>query len=225
MKTPRCFTLQPVPRLSLTLVLLVAAGLGLGITPHSHAQTLLNGSFELPALGPGNEAYGAGVDWTAILAYTDTNGEDIGTTPYGTQWVDLWPTATVSQTISSGFTLNQVYTLSMACSDAFGSPYDDLLVTVSGGGMAPPASSSFAIPENTNLYNEFPFITYSVTFTPTTSDPVTITLGNLGQMTEGFLALDNVVLSGPSVVPEPSTWALMVGGAALLCLRLRRRMG
>jgi hypothetical protein len=39
----------------------------------------------------------------------------------------------------------------------------------------------------------------------------------------GYWALDNVAFAGPGAVPEPASWALMLGGFGLVGAALRRR--
>ena len=199
-----------------TLRRLALAGI-VTLAGHAHAQTLLNGSFELPALTAGAEGTGSGDNWTLTgSAFIETNGHGLGTTPYGNQWNYLnGNNSADSQTISGGFTPNTSYTLSVAALGYFGNLGDQLTLTISGGGLATPVTQNFAVVGRT-VFGGSPLLfgNYSLAFTPQANAPVTITLANTS--TNDVLALDNVVLAPTGGVPEPSTWALMLGGTGLL---------
>nr|MDQ2659290.1 hypothetical protein [Verrucomicrobiota bacterium] len=106
---------QPPPPLMKKLRLLaLAATLALTAASSLHAQTILNGSFENPALAPGGQANGSGDNWTTTGGgFVETNGGPFGTTPFGNQWEALNPAATDAQTLTGTFTLGSTYTLSL----------------------------------------------------------------------------------------------------------------
>ena len=205
--------------------------LGVG-TSVGQAQTVLNPSFESPATTNGSFAAGSGDNWTPTYppaipygVYVFTNGSNIGTTPYGNQWVYFDGGTSDSQTISSGFVLGTVYTFSLDCADVTGRTNQRLTLTVSGGGMVAAATQTFAVPARvTPESGALPFATYSLAFTPLTAAPVTISFSN--QTDASPLAADNVRLSaaGVGAVPEPSIWApLGLGAVGWGWVVLRRR--
>jgi hypothetical protein len=199
------------------LALAGAALLGLSATSSLHAYSVLNGSFEDPALSDGSYDYGSGDNWTvAGYAYVITNGAYFGTTPYGNQWEYLDVGSTDTQIISSAFTLNATYTLSVSASDVFDEAGDQVTVLISGGATA---TQTFAIPRNEAVFGALPFATYTLDFTPTSSAPVTLTIIN----DTNPIALDNVQLSGPAAVPDHGATLPLLGFGAVSLLALRRR--
>ncbi len=188
-----------------------------------HAQMVLNGSFENPALPNGDGAPGSGDNWTATgNAFLFTNGRNLGTTTFGNQWEILLKNDTDAQTLTGTFTLGSIYTLSLVAADVFATPGDLLTLSITGVATA---SQTFVIPQRTNSGNTpLPFVTYSLDFTPTTTGSVTITLTNASAIAGSDIALDNVQVGLASAVPEPSTWALLgLGGAGLLGVTLRHQ--
>ena len=201
----------------LRLTLFTAAALSLMATASLHAQMLLNGSFENPAQ-TGSITSGNGDNWTTTGdTFVITNGANLGTTPFGTQYSFLNPAATSAQIVSSPFTLGATYTLSLSAA-ALGDVATRLIIAVSGGATA---SQAFILPARTSgpTNTPIPFLTYSLAFTPTSTAAVTFTLQNTGN---SGLAMDNVQLA-VATVPEPSTWALVAAGAGLLGVVLRQR--
>lgn len=184
-----------------------------------HAQTVQpvqpvqNGSFENP--GVNGQVAGAGNNWTVTgNPFVLSNNAGLGTTTYGNQWERLNAGSTVAQTLPGTLNLGQLYTLSLVAADVYGQG-DQLTLTVSG---AATASQVFTIPGHGFSSGALPFVEYDLSFTPTSTGNVTITLANTG--TTNGLALDNVQVS----VPEPSTWAAVAAGAGLLgFVALRRR--
>ncbi len=182
------------------------------------AQSVLNGSFEAPALSNGDYESGSGDNWTPSGdAFVFTNGFGNGTTPYGNQYEFFNPGVSDAQTISRAFTLNATYTLSLVASDIFGDQGQQLTIAVSGGATA---TQTFAIPSRSGGVSSgaLSFAAYTLAFTPTINTAVTDT-------GISSFAVDNVQLSAPVLgVPEPSTWSLLgLGGAGLLGLTLYRR--
>ena len=190
--------------------LLLAACLAAAGASRARAQTLLNGSFELPALTDGDDARGAGNNWVSTgTNFIETNGEPFfGDTPYGNQYLDNSSGATASQTIATGFAMDARYHLSLVVAALFDAG-QTLSITISG---AATASQSFDIAANPNPTGALPFVTVAVDFTTTVAGPVTITLGDIS--TDGnALAIDNVALLA---VPEPSAWVMALSGLGLL---------
>jgi hypothetical protein len=73
-----------------------------------------------------------------------------------------------------------------------------------------------------SLLSNDPFATYSYSFTASAAGLLQFAFSSPGKGTVGPL-LDNVVLDITSAIPEPTTWAMMIGGLALVGVSLRRR--
>jgi len=76
-----------------------------------------------------------------------------------------------------------------------------------------------------SLLSNDPFATYSYSFTASAAGLLQFAFSSPGKPGKGTVGplLDNVVLDITSAVPEPTTWAMMIGGLALVGVSLRRR--
>lgn len=213
------------------LFLAATVSMLVGFRATVHAQTVLNGSFESPAVPmfPGYVS-GAGDSWTASSTTNLTVYSNMGTNPktvYGQQYLYMNGHESISQTLSSGFGAGQYYFLSIGCADAGRDSYDQLVVTASGGASA---TQTFNIPVDVSAgvsNHVIPFQNYVFAFQVTSNAPVTLTLA--GQTASNPYNFTGVVMDIDNItfVPEPSTWALLSLGAVaagLLAWR-RRRVG
>lgn len=83
------------------------------------------------------------------------------------------------------------------------------------------SSTDGTISDMFDLASTAPFQTYSYNFVASDTGTMTFSIGTTSQDNVGPL-LDNISLN-ISAVPEPATWALMIGGFALAGVSLRRR--
>ena len=195
---------------SVSAFLLIAIVLGAG-SERSHAQTLLNGSFENPTVPL--QASGGGTNWSPSgSVFITNNAETLGRTIYGSQWLQLNSfNAADAQTVSSGFSIGSTYTLSLATSDIGNGAGDALTITISGGATA---TQTYSIPTRTATGdNNFTFATASLSFTPVNATPITFSIANTGAGPGPAIAVDNVQLQ---IVPEPSSVASLLGAFAFL---------
>lgn len=77
------------------------------------------------------------------------------------------------------------------------------------------------------IYNETiarvrPYVTYALSFRPTSSGAFTIRFGSNGANDSRGPVLDNVSVTS-AVVPEPTSWAMLITGFAFVGLAARRR--
>jgi len=205
------------------------AALALAAAPSAGAAELLtNGGFEdlgsAVAEGWGGYTYYAGGSvglpgWTVDTGSVDvtTNASAWSPAYEGQNGLDIngWSAGAISQSFAT--ILGEMYTVSFAYSrNAAGAP-NPATATVSAGGsmlnVVAANDGSFGTPNN------FLWKTASFTFVGT-GNTETITLaatvpGN------GGVFFDDVSVSG--AVPEPATWALMIGGFGMAGATLRRR--
>lgn len=188
------------------------------------ATLLLNGSFESPLLSPGTGIAGGGDNWTpssrnSVIA---SNGfDDIGSTPYGSQFLGLNAGNADSQTVPN-LVAGTTYYLTAYFADAFGGGSPSLTMAVTG---AATASQTYGAPVGGpyGAANTIPFTAATLSFVAQTSGAATVTLTDSSP--GAAIVVDNVLLDTVAPVPEPSTWALVgLGGAGLLGFGLRRRV-
>lgn len=207
----------------------------------AHANLLVNGSFEdgvfvnqgnqTMSLAPGSSVIAG---WTVV---TDSTAWINAGNPFGlaasdgSRFLDLTnysagaPFAGLSQSFAT--TAGATYTLSfdLGGSNAWGRP-DALIASAAGTSASFTTGPASATTPNNDWYHE------SMTFTATGT---TTTLTLQGSAGGNYIGLDNVVVDllseagpGPTpdpvpAIPEPSTWALMLAGLAVIGGATRRR--
>jgi hypothetical protein len=211
----------------------------LAATGAAHANLLVNGSFEDGVfVNQGNQTMSPGIGSTVISGWTvvtDATAWINAGNPFGlaasdgSRFLDLTnysagaPFAGLSQSFAT--TAGATYTLSfdLGGSNAWGRP-DALIASAAGTSATFTTGPASATTPNNDWYHE------SMTFTATGA---TTTLTLQGSAGGNYIGLDNVVvdlLSGPGptpdpvpAIPEPSTWALMLAGLAVIGGVARRR--
>jgi len=197
------------------------------LTSSAEAQVLLNGSFESPGLLPNSEQTGAGTVWTVApngSIIVSNNFANLGVTPYGTQYLSLNPSSSVSQGIS-GFVAGETYVLGADFANENGGTGETFTLSVSGVANASLTLPAFvAGPYGTGT---IPFQSAVIVFQATSSGTATVTLADAqsGPGSSDPLAVDNVALFGNPVfvIPEPSTSALFLSCLGLLFWHFRFR--
>jgi hypothetical protein len=193
----------------------------------ANANLLVNGSFENGAfVNQGNDTMSPGVGSTAITGWavvTDTLAWIGPTNPFGltssdgSYFLDLTnyqpgaPFAGVSQAIATIPGAVYALTFDLGSSNFWGRP-DSLTASAAA------ASHTFASP-STGTNNDWTH--ESMQFTATGATTTVLLQGASGF---NYIGLDNVdveLVSLPAV-PEPETWALLLGGVGALAARLRR---
>jgi hypothetical protein len=212
----KTYPFHPVLTRALFLAVLVLA------SSSAQAQVLLDGGFESPRLAPNSVQSGAGTVWTVSSGgalIVSNNYENLGVTPYGTQYLSLNARSSVSQTIA-GFVTGETYVLGADFADETGDPGQTFTLSISGV-----ANASLTLPvlvtgsEAGYGSGTIPFQSAVIVFQATSNGSATVTLANApaGGGTNDPLAVDNVALYGDTVpIPEPSTWALFLSCLGLL---------
>ena len=200
------------------------------------ANLLTNGSFESGAfVNQGNDTMSLASGSTVITGWTvatDTTAWIGPTNPFGlsasdgSYFLDLTnyqagaPFAGMSQIIAT--TPGATYALSfdLGGSTFWGRP-DSLTASAAGTSQTFATGAASTAHPNNDWYHE------TMSFVATSAS-TTITLQ--GQAGFNYIGLDNAdvefVSGGPAPVPEPASWALMLGGlAATAALARRRRAG
>ena len=199
----------------------------LGGTTAAHANLLVNGSFENGAfVNQGNDTMSPPAGSTGITGWTvvtDTTAWIGPTNPFGltasagSYFLDLTnyqagaPFAGVSQAIATIPGAVYALTFDLGSSNFWGRP-DSLTASAAG------ASQTFMSP-TTGTNNDWTH--ESMQFTATGPSTTILLQGASGF---NYIGLDNVdveLVSLPAV-PEPETWALLLGGIGALAARLRR---
>ena len=73
-----------------------------------------------------------------------------------------------------------------------------------------------------SLVRNRPFVSYALSFVPTSAGSLLLTFGGAGPNESAGPILDNVLV-GSQVVPEPSTWLMLLAGFGMVGLAARRR--
>jgi hypothetical protein len=198
----------------------------------SHANLLTNGSFESGAfVNQGSDTMSPAAGSTVITGWTvvtDTTAWIGATNPFGLSasdgsfFLDLTnyqagaPFAGVSQVITTTPGATYALTFDLGGSNFWGRP-DSLTASAAGTSQTFTTGAASTGTPNNDWYHE------SMTFVATGAT-TTITLQ--GQAGISYIGLDNanVEFVSAAPVPEPGTWALMLGGlAATVGLARRRR--
>ncbi len=177
---------------------------------------LVNGSFDDQVQNPGS--WGV---YQSLPGWTTASGSGIevrnsveGGSYDGGNYVELdsYSNSSMSQSITT--TAGALYTLSFAYSARQGVAYDSNTVQALWNGSSVVTVSAEGNGQSGNVWN-----VYSYTVTGTGHD--TLTFAALGTNDTLGGSLDAVSLT--AAVPEPSTWALMLGGMGMIGFSARRR--
>ncbi len=228
-----------------SFALATALAVGLATYPsRSHAQSIVNGSFEDPveATNSLTEITATGIPgWTgdsiggATHEYIingniqDLQGRYYGITSFGQQYLGLNAIANNSfRSIESqrvtGLTLGQTYELTVYIADLDGAADPNASIVASDGTTGSGTvlgSETVEAPVSTGPYGTgtIDFVPETLDFTAASSS-VTFSIGN--QSRTGTMGFDNVSLA--AVVPEPTTAATaLLGAATLTGIMFRRR--
>ena len=227
-----------------SFALATALVVGLATCPgRSHAQSIVNGSFEDPAEATnslteittsgipgwtGDSIGGATHEYLINGNIQDLQGNYYGITPFGQQYLGLNAIANNSfRSIESqrvtGLTLGQAYKLTVYIADLDGAADPNASIVASDGTTGAGTvlgSETVEAPVGTGPYGTgtIDFVPETLDFTAA-SDSVTFSIGNLSRT--GTMGIDNVSLAA---VPEPTTTATaLLGVAALASVLFRRR--
>jgi hypothetical protein len=193
------------------IALAAAASLALA-APASAANLLVNGDFETgdlaPWLGVGQVGVNAESDYTACCGFV-TSHPDNHVASFGSG--GKGPAESLSQSFNS--ILGQLYTLSFDLGAVGSSNTNTTVVTV---GVASQTYTLSGIPNFDSAFNH-----YSLDFVGVGA-PTAVTFSVSSFFNDDVdTVLDNVSVA--AAVPEPATWALMIGGFGLAGAALRRR--
>jgi Protein of unknown function (DUF642)/PEP-CTERM motif len=213
-----------------TLAAALSAAALLGLAGQAAATDLVtNGSFEditgAAYQGWGGYTFGAGFStlpsWTVVSGSVDVTTNASGWSPAyaGVNSLDIngWEAGEISQSFADK--AGATYTVSFAYSrNAAGAP-DPATADVSVGGQTVHVSSQND-PSQFGTVGAMLWKTDSFTFVGTGHDSITLAATVPGN---GGVFFDDIQVNGPAAVPEPASWALMIGGFGLAGAALRRR--
>lgn len=205
----------------------------------THAEpVIVNGSFEAPAQADPGVYLGGGDGWirsfmgpVVIVSgnIQDNNGDFYGVTPFGLQYLglDVRRNGFISRDSQeiAGFVAGQTYALSLYVADSDGGTAPKLNVLFSDGSDTTYLDQTYNVPVGGPYGDVIDFNQVTTFFTSPVTGSVTLSLTNAGAFATGAnagsISIDNVSIAA---VPEPSTWALALGGlGGLILLRDRTR--
>jgi choice-of-anchor C domain-containing protein len=206
-------------------ITVMAATLALAGAAQASSNLVTNGSFEAGSPQPGNGGFATlGAGSTAMAGWTVTGDSVDWINGYwqasdGTHSVDLngLGVGGVSQTITT--VAGQTYLLTF---DLSGNP-DSAIATRTLQVTAGDASDPFAFAMGGNSHGAMGWLGQSLTFKALSNSTTINFASTSGDNCCWGPVLDNVSVSAMGGVPEPATWALMLGGFSLAGVALRRR--
>ena len=193
-------------------------------------EVLVNGSFEDIGAGVpegwGGLTYYAGGPVT-LPGWTVTGGS-VDLTSSGSFWgpafdgnysmdINGWDPGTISQSFAT--TAGQLYNVSFVYGRNVAGAPDPARATVMAGGQTlnVTAANDGSFGSGHNMIWKSGGFSFTGTGSPTTLTLAAVTGGN------GGVFFDKVSVDSAGGVPEPATWALMLGGFGLMGASLRRR--
>jgi Protein of unknown function (DUF642)/PEP-CTERM motif len=214
---------------TLAAALSLAALLGVAGQAAASTNLLVNGSFEdITGAAPqswGGYTFGDGFStlpgWSVVSGNVDVTTNASGWSPAydGVDSLDIngWEAGTISQSFADK--AGATYTVFFAYSrNAAGAP-DPATADVTAGDQTVHVSSPND-PSQFGTVGAMLWKTDSFTFVGTGHDSITLAATVPGN---GGVFFDDIRVSGPAAVPEPASWALMIGGFGLAGAALRRR--
>ena len=166
------------------------------------------GKWENGGVGPWNNGYVPGTDrLTNNIAFIETYVGAGGSAP----------TLSLSQLVT-GFTIGQVYQLSYY-ENGSAHPAVNTTTAETFVGGASVVAAHLVTPVNSQYVHTNPFTHRTAQFTATATQMLLEFRATQVGVNDTFLVIDNVAINA---VPEPSTYALVVGGIATLLLSRRR---
>jgi choice-of-anchor C domain-containing protein len=200
------------------------------------AELLVNGSFEDIGAGApegwgGLTYYAGGValpGWTVASGSVDltTSASFWGPAYDGNYSLDIngWNPGTITQ--SFGTVIGQLYAVSFAYGRNVAGAENPATATVTAGGQTVNVSAADdgSFGSGRNMIWKTGGFTFTGTGSPTTIS-LQATNGSNGGVFFDKISVQSEDLAGAAAVPEPATWALMIGGFGLMGAMLRRRRG
>ncbi|HXA39806.1 MAG TPA: PEPxxWA-CTERM sorting domain-containing protein [Phenylobacterium sp.] len=187
-----------------------------GATEARAVNLVTNGGFESPVISPPYLLDATPTGWTGTGDLVVQGYAGSVSSGDGNQWFDLNPD------VSGGTGLSQDVSLVAGQTYAFSFIYNGggggttTLISYNIGGDLSGSVSTAAL----NVYDGSPWHTLSTSFVSSVTGLETLHFMPNGVWSGGFI--DNVQLTTAGV-PEPASWALMIGGFGLAGAMLRRR--